>query len=68
LQEDYGSSDWMDMFVFNCRRFAAEDREFARQANTLRGELVVVCEERVYFVEELESVKRGCTLSKSSSL
>ncbi|GJZ69275.1 hypothetical protein Tco_0632825 [Tanacetum coccineum] len=58
LQEDSGSSDWTDMFVFNYRRSAAEDREFARHANALRGKLVVVCEERVYFVEELESVKR----------
>ncbi|GKB27266.1 hypothetical protein Tco_0866667, partial [Tanacetum coccineum] len=58
LQEDTGSSDWSDMFIFYCRRYAAEDHEFARRINTLRGELTVACQERVYFVQELETVKR----------
>nr|GEZ68793.1 hypothetical protein [Tanacetum cinerariifolium] len=58
LQEDASSSDWSDMFIFYCHRSAAEDREFARRINTLRGELIVACQERVYFVQELEIVKR----------
>ncbi|GKE16215.1 hypothetical protein Tco_1423792, partial [Tanacetum coccineum] len=56
LQEDVGTSDWLDMFIFYCRRSAAYDREFSRRINMLRGELNVVCDERVYFVEELETV------------
>ncbi|GKB71934.1 hypothetical protein Tco_0933346 [Tanacetum coccineum] len=57
LQEDVGSSDWTNIFVFYYRRSAVEDREFSRRVNALRGELAAVCEERVYFVEEVASVK-----------
>ncbi|GKE85247.1 hypothetical protein Tco_1558989, partial [Tanacetum coccineum] len=55
--DDVGSSDWSDMFIFYCRRYAAEDRKFASQINTLRGELTVACQERIYFVQELKTVK-----------
>ncbi|GJY99335.1 hypothetical protein Tco_0516765 [Tanacetum coccineum] len=57
-QDDAGSSDWSDMFIFYCRRSAAEDREFARRINMLRGELSVACQEMVYLIQELETVKR----------
>ncbi|GKF17618.1 hypothetical protein Tco_0062536, partial [Tanacetum coccineum] len=56
--DDAGSSDWSDMLIFYCRRSATEDREFACRINTLRGELTVSYQERVYFVQLLETVKR----------
>nr|GEX86857.1 hypothetical protein [Tanacetum cinerariifolium] len=47
LQDDAGSSYWSDMFIFYCRRSAAEDYKFARRINILRGELSVACQEKV---------------------
>ncbi|GKA74216.1 hypothetical protein Tco_0780518 [Tanacetum coccineum] len=55
--DDVGSSDWLDMFIFYCRRYAAEDHEFASRINTLCGELTIACQKRIYFVQELETVK-----------
>nr|GEZ52631.1 hypothetical protein [Tanacetum cinerariifolium] len=64
LQEDVGLSDWLDIFIFYSQRSTIEDREFMRQINRLRKELTVSCEERVYFILELETVKRVITLVK----
>ncbi|GJW11687.1 hypothetical protein Tco_1577514 [Tanacetum coccineum] len=37
--------------------YAAEDHEFASRINTLCGELTIACQKRIYFVQELETVK-----------
>ncbi|GKD08497.1 hypothetical protein Tco_1188182 [Tanacetum coccineum] len=42
-----------------------EDRKFARQMNRLRGEMTVACEERVYFVQELE-IMAGVIVSQKT--
>ncbi|GJV66537.1 hypothetical protein Tco_1482046, partial [Tanacetum coccineum] len=55
LEMAIGSQKWLDMMVLYCRRSTDEDREFARQMNRLCGEMIFACEERVAFVQELES-------------
>ncbi|GKC46842.1 hypothetical protein Tco_1064564 [Tanacetum coccineum] len=56
LEMAVGLQKWLDMMVLYCRRSADEDREFTRQMNRLRGEMICVCEERVAFVQDLESL------------
>ncbi|GKE28150.1 hypothetical protein Tco_1443534 [Tanacetum coccineum] len=63
-QDDAGSSDWSDMFIFYCLMSAAEDRKFARQINMLRCELSVACQEMGYLIQKLETVKRVITPMK----
>ncbi|GKA01015.1 hypothetical protein Tco_0673680 [Tanacetum coccineum] len=61
-----GSQKWLDMMVFYCRRSADEDREFARQMNRLRGEMICACEERVAFVQDLESLSGVIATTKTT--
>nr|GEY80516.1 hypothetical protein [Tanacetum cinerariifolium] len=42
------------MMVLYCQKSAAEDQEFGIRVNKLRGKMIVACEKRMYFVEELK--------------
>ncbi|GJZ34980.1 hypothetical protein Tco_0580797 [Tanacetum coccineum] len=64
LREAADSLDWVDMMVLYFRRSAAEDRKFVSQINMLRGEMIVACQERVCFVQELETVAEASAPQK----
>ncbi|GJZ36392.1 hypothetical protein Tco_0582583 [Tanacetum coccineum] len=64
LRESTDSSDWVDLLVLYFRRSVAEDRKFGRKINRLRGEMILACEERVYFIQELETVSAVIALKK----
>nr|GEV52885.1 hypothetical protein [Tanacetum cinerariifolium] len=44
------------MMVLYCYKSVAKDREFTIRVNKLRGEMIVACEDKVSFVEELETL------------
>nr|GFD11199.1 hypothetical protein [Tanacetum cinerariifolium] len=55
LEEAVGARNWLDMVAMNYQKFMSE-HQFAIKMNRLCVEMIEACQDRIYFVRELESV------------
>nr|GEU59942.1 hypothetical protein [Tanacetum cinerariifolium] len=67
LEEAVGARNWLDMVVLYCRKFTSKHREFAIRMNRLVGEMDEVCQDKIAFVRELESVA-GVTVTAKTAV
>ncbi|GJY14886.1 hypothetical protein Tco_0385308 [Tanacetum coccineum] len=59
------SSDWTDVLAYFCREATDEDRRIATKLNRLREEILIVCEKRKNFADELKSIRGIVVVGKA---
>ncbi|GJS19082.1 hypothetical protein Tco_0413554, partial [Tanacetum coccineum] len=59
-------SDWTDVLAYFCQEVADEDRRIAMKLNRLREEILIVCEKRRNFVDELRSIRGIVVVGKAA--
>ncbi|GJS60147.1 hypothetical protein Tco_0654931 [Tanacetum coccineum] len=59
-------SDWTDVLAYFCQEVADEDRRIAMKLNRLREEILIVCEKRRNFVDELMSIRGIVVVGKAA--
>ncbi|GJQ90603.1 hypothetical protein Tco_0001742 [Tanacetum coccineum] len=66
LEMAVGSRRWLNMMVLYYRKLASEDQEVALRFNRLRGDRNVAFEDKMDFVQELESVMGVSVVAKTA--
>ncbi|GJW32616.1 hypothetical protein Tco_0052648 [Tanacetum coccineum] len=56
LEKAVGGRRWKDMMIVYLHDFEEEQRDFARRVNSLIADTHEACLDRMYFVQELQSV------------
>ena len=56
LRRASNSNNWSEMLVFYCLQSAGDDIQMAQQMNALCRRLLAITQERLSFIQELESV------------
>ncbi|GJU92566.1 hypothetical protein Tco_1317322 [Tanacetum coccineum] len=65
LEEAVGVRNWLDIVFLYCQKFLAEHRDFSIKVNRLVGQMNEACQDRIAFVQELESVAGVAVIAKT---